>query len=355
MSAKTRSLVALAAAALAAAAGVLVLAGGEGTHAPGAQAHASTPASAHFVAPASRAMPATHGSREDMRVETHTPSGDSEPRSELSALIARDPVAAIRSIVERVRSARDEAEKAEALLLLCDEQALASRPEVAAALAEIATTADAVSARASATRMLGELGGESPDRVDKIGAIARGDASAEVREAAANALATLAERSPGELAAKAAQSIVANLGAETDAAVRATLLGSIRDTRDPAVVSALVTALSGETSQEGRDAAAELLGTVVSAQRGRALEALATRFAVEPDDEVRRTILASIVRAGRVDAAGTLEGLRSSAGTLEADVSDYLAILASGEDDPIKVAALKDARECARVGLAAAR
>jgi hypothetical protein len=354
MSAKSRSLAALAAAALAAAAGMLVLGGGEVAHATtGVPAHAAIPTPKHSVAPATRAAPP--GMNERARADTRLPSAGTASRSELSDLIARDPAAAIRSIVERVRSARDEAEKAEALLLLCDEQALACRPEVAAALAEIATTADAVSARASATRMLGELTGESTDRIEKVGAIARGDASAEVREAAADALATMAERSPGELAARAAQALVANLGAETDAVVRATLLGSIRDTRDPAVVSALVSALSSEASQEGRDAAAEVLGTVVWAQRGRALDALASRFAVEPDDDVRRTILASIVRAGRADALGTLQGLRSSAGTLEADVSDYLAILASGEDDPTKVAALKDARECARVGLAAAR
>jgi hypothetical protein len=202
--------------------------------------------------------------------------------------------------------------------------------------------------RAAALRALADIPNETPERVNEIASIGRRDRERGVREVAAIALADLADRSPGDVAATAASAAVANLADETDPAIRAALLGAIRDTRDAAVANTLIGALCGETDSMARDAAAEALGDVAVAHRARTIDALAARFVAEPDEDVRRTILASIVRAGRANSATTLEALRPNAGSLALDVDDYLVALRSGEDDPEKLAALKAAREAAR-------
>jgi hypothetical protein len=274
--------------------------------------------------------------------------GATRSERDLLALVARDPAAAARALLELVRTTRDDAERADALALLADERALSGRPEVAAGLAEIAATAELAVARAGALRTLGQLPAESAERAEKIAAIGRADADPEVRQAAASALADMAERAPGETAARASACLVESLRAETDGSVRATLLGAIRDTRDPTVADAVLSALARDADAQAREAAAGALADVASPYRARAVLALADRFGVESDDGLRRTLLASIVRAGRSSSLGTLESLLPQAGSLATDVNDYLAILRSGEDDPVKVAALKDARENAR-------
>jgi hypothetical protein len=273
-------------------------------------------------------------------------------RARLQALIARDPTEALARLLDLARSSPDPGEAQDAIDLLLDAPGLASRPEAERALTALASSGDQPWRRTAALHALGELPSETPERAREIADVARRDADPQVREAAASVLCELGERSPGDVSAAAARSIAAGLSGETDPAVRAALVGSIRDTRDPAVAEALMSALAGDSDAAARQAAAEVLGGVALASRPQAIAALAARFGSETDEDVQRTILASIVRAGRSDAIATLETLRANAGALAQDADDYIFALRSGEDDPARVTAIKEAREAARAGSA---
>jgi len=269
-------------------------------------------------------------------------------KEELKKLIDRDPAAAVVDVVAALKWATDEQGLAALASLLLSDPKLAGRADVLAALADMAQNDDLPARRATAIRTLGNLPGGDASRVDLLAGVGLGDPDPSVREAAAVALGVLADRSPGSVAATAAQDLVNAFSNESDPRVRSMLLYAVRDTRDGTVSTMLLLAVAQDPDVTVRQAAADMLGDVAAAYRSQALAALATQFGQETDPNFRATILASIVSDGRLAAIPVLQGLRGGSGDLQATVDDYLAGLLSGEDNMDRLQAMKRARELAR-------
>lgn len=270
-------------------------------------------------------------------------------REELLAMITDGDVGETgKKLIAALRSAKD-ADEAELIAsVIAESDEIATRPEVLSALADMAEHDDLAGRRAAAVRALGEIPGADADRLAQVAKIARADKDEDVRQAAAFSLGELGERSPGKLATQAARALVDGLAAEASGAVRTGLIYSVRDTRDPVVVDALLGAVQKDGEIAARQAAADILGDVAPAFRDRTMQALATRFEAEEDRDMKLTLLTSIIRAGRENAATTLESLKPRAGALAADIDDYLDGLRSGETDIEKLYALKQEREQSR-------
>ncbi len=265
-------------------------------------------------------------------------------RAELSSFIAKDPGAALAALLAELRVTGDEAAAGLILDVLTSEEAL-PHPEVLAALCDMASHDDVPFHRELALHGLGELPDGGADRVTQVAELARRERDPEVRETAAVALGALGDRSPGPVARSAAGEIVDSLATETDPRVRACFLYALRDTRDQRVADALLGAL-GDPDQGVRLAAADMLGDVAALHRDQAVSALATRFEQETDPQLRRTIVAAIVRAGRMGALPVLTALPG--GEEQPFIDDFVAGLRDGEDNMEKLYALRAAREKAR-------
>jgi hypothetical protein len=201
-------------------------------------------------------------------------------------------------------------------------------------------------------RSLADLPGADQARAEQVATLGRRDAAPEVREAAAVALGSMGDRSPGALAAATSRNVVESLAAEAHPRVRAMLAYAVRDSRDPAVADALLAALR-DPELEVRVAAADQLGDVAAAHRARAVSALAARFETENDRDARVTIVTAIVRAGKLQALQALQGLRG--GDLQPTIDDYVEGLRSGEDNVDRLFAMHLGNERARNQIASPR
>ena len=328
---------------------------------PVARARVSSPSAATPVA-SPRSREATERARESPKASQLTTAlepllsrllatrqagdenGARASRAELSMLIAKDPGAALAALLAGLRVAGDEAAAGLILDVLTSEEAL-PHLEVLAALCDMASHDDVPFHRELALHGLGELPDGGADRVAQVADLARRERDPEVRETAAVALGALGDRSPGPVARSAAGEIVDSLATETEPRVRACLLYALRDTRDQRVAGALLGAL-GDPDQGVRLAAADVLGDVAALHRDQAVSALATRFEQETDPQLRRTIVAAIVRAGRMGALPVLAALPG--GDEQPFIDDFVAGLRDGEDNMEKLYALRAAREKAR-------
>ena len=265
----------------------------------------------------------------------------------LAKLVAANPSAALVAILAALKAESDPLSLAVLSTALLDD-ALAGNPEVLSALKDMARDDDLPARRAMAVRTLGNLPGGDQARVDLLAGMERDDTDPSVREAAAVALGVVADRSPGDVAAAAAKSLVDALSSETDPRVRSMLLYAVRDTRASDVTSALIAALANDPDEAPRLAAADVLGDVAAAYRSEALDALAAQVPQATDPRLASTLITSIVSAGRLSAIPVLQRLRAGAGSLQPMIDDYLAGLTSGEDNMDKLEALRIARETAR-------
>jgi hypothetical protein len=311
---------------------------------------ASAKTSATPVAPAATATSPLARLLSGLRAADESNDEDTRRRlhDELVAFASENPARAAVELVAALRAAKDESETDTILGILTNEVEIASRPEVAAAFADIALNDTQAFRRSAAVRGLGEIPGADESRLSMIAKVARADRDEDVRQSAAFALGEVSEKSPGRLAAAASRELVSSLSSEPSGSVRTGLIYSVRDTRDPAVVTGLMSTLSADGEIAARQAAADVLGDVAAAHRVRAVETLASRFDVESDRDMRLTILTSIIRAGRENAVKALEALKPRAGELAADVDDYLEGLKSGETDMDKLFSMKQEREQAR-------
>lgn len=278
--------------------------------------------------------------------EGDDPAAVSAAKARVRDLVRKDPAGALRELLGAIRASEDEAQLGLVLGLLTSDPAL-PRDEVRAALLDMAQHDDVAMRRAAALHGLGQVRSPDEAQVADVAACAHGDPDPQVREAAATALGSLGDRSPGPLAASAARAIVADLADEREGRVRATLVYAVRDTREQPVSDALVGAL-GDSDPQVRLAAADMLGDVAAAHRADAVSAMARAFGRETQRDVRLCLVTAIVRAGRMNALSALEGL--SGGDLQPTIDDYLAGLRSGEDNPEKLFAIRQARERARKG-----
>jgi hypothetical protein len=268
-------------------------------------------------------------------------------KERLHRLAAENPTAALAAVLDAMKGETDPQSLTVLSSVLLDE-ALAGRPDVLAAIADVAQKDELPARRAAAVRTLGDLPGGDAARVELIGGLERQDTDPLVRATAAAALGAVGERSPGPVAAAAAKCLVDAFASEQDPHVRASLLYAMNDTRDPAVADALLGTLAHDQDLGARLAAADVLGTVAAAYRARAVDALAAQFGQESDGRVLETIIRSVVAAGRLSAIPVLQKMRGGAGDLQATIDDWLAGLQSGEDDMNKLEAIKAARETAR-------
>jgi len=312
-----------------------------GVATPAASAQNAAPAAAapNSLAQALKDLVAATASREEDAVDSLKES--------LSELAAQNPTAALGAVVDAMKAEKDPQALAALASVLLDD-ALAGRPEVLSALADMAQKDELPSRRATALRTLGDLPGGDAARVELIMGMEQKDQDPLVRASAASALGAVGERSPGPVAAAVAKSLIEAASAETDPQVRATLLYAVRDTRDASVADALLSALAHDTESGPRLAAAEMLGSVAAPHRARAMDVLAVQLGQESDARMRETIIKSIVSAGRMSAVPVLQRLRADSGEQQALIDDYLAGLASGEDSIDKLDAIKAARETAR-------
>ena len=269
-------------------------------------------------------------------------------RAEVLAWANDDPARAAAELVDALRAAEDELAASSIVSVLVQAFDVASRPEVASALLDIARNDPAACRRSAAAKGLGELPHPDEARVGEIASIARADTAEDVRLSAAFALGAVSDRSPGELSARAARELAASLDSEPSGAVRTGLIYSVRDTRQGAVVDGLLGALANDSEIAARQAAADVLGDVAPPHRVRTIEALASRFEAETERDMKLTLLTSLIRAGREGATATLVALAPRAGALAEDVNDYLEGLRSGETDMDRLYAMKQARESAR-------
>lgn len=226
---------------------------------------------------------------------------------------------------------------------------LAANVRVAEAFLTIAESRDGAPAqRQSALYFLSQAGVLSPALQDRIAAYARVEGDPALQSGAVAALAQVARLDEARAPSVNAQLLdVARSAA--DGMVRSNALGALtgRVTED-ATLTQVAEFLRSDRDSEVRRAAAESLGGVPAERRGPALAALEAAFRSESATEVRRTILISIVRAGRADAAATLERIAGIDPSLARDAQDYLEILATGETDPNRVFEAKSRREAGR-------
>jgi hypothetical protein len=222
-----------------------------------------------------------------------------------------------------------------------------ARPEVLAALAAIADSDAANDRRAAAIKALG-LAPADEASLARLDRLAREDGVTVVREAAANALGAVVERDPARGPAVARLLLAVALHDE-DESVRAAALWSLRGQDvDEAGVAQLARVLARDPDLAPRQAAADALAFVAPERRAPALAALASALGTERDEDIRKTILASVVRAGGADSVPVLEAIKAAHADLAADAEDYLSELRRGVTDMELLHAAKERREDAR-------
>ncbi len=216
--------------------------------------------------------------------------------------------------------------------LLADPTLTAS-PAVAAALLAVAEDGGAgLAARESALLVLGNAAGAPPDAPRRLHALATGPGAApSIRAGALAALASLAS-ARGESDAEPLGLLLGALRAEPDTDLRATLLAGVPlSGGPPGAVTAVASFLRDDRDPQVRAAAASALGDAPAGERARALSELEAAFLRNPERDVRRHALTSMIRLAGPGAAPILERLRPAAGAASPDVADYLAILGRGE------------------------
>jgi hypothetical protein len=155
------------------------------------------------------------------------------------------------------------------------------------------------------------------------------DAAPEVREAVVGNLVDEAARSFGRSRETAERRV--SLAVEASAPETAAgLLGalSLESVRSPSVAQVLGL-LEGSGHAGVRAAAARALGTVAAGEARRVMQALAGRYAAEPEPSVRKALLEGIARLGLSSAIPTLQKLKGVDAAMDAEVDLWLSLLAS--------------------------
>jgi hypothetical protein len=155
------------------------------------------------------------------------------------------------------------------------------------------------------------------------------DAAPEVREAVVGNLADEAARSFGR-SRETAERRVSLAEEASDPRTAAGLLGdvSLESVRSPSVAR-VRGLLQGSTHAEVRAAAARALGTVAAGEARPTLQALAERYPPETEPSVRKALLEAISRLGLSSAIPTLQKLKGVDVAMDAEVEEWLSLLAS--------------------------
>ena len=222
-----------------------------------------------------------------------------------------------------------------------------ARPEVLAALGALAERDTSEVRRAAAITALG-LAPPDDALVGYLDRLARTDPAAEVRAAAVKALGSSLESDPARGAAILERLLEVVLH-DDDGGVRAAAIWSLRGRdADATAVGQLVRVLGTDRDLGPRQAAAETLADVGPEHRLAALAALEGALAEERDQDLRRTILTSIIRAGGAAAIPVLESVKARHADLARDADDYLVELRRGVTDMEQLSELKQRKDAAR-------
>lgn len=232
---------------------------------------------------------------------------------------------------------------------IASDPSFAANPRIAEAFLGIAEKSDENAARRqSAFYFLAQTRHMPPALEDRVASFARSESDPALKSGAIQAMSQFARTDEARTPVVNGQLLDVARGAE-DPLIRSGALGAVQSrASDEATIAAVAGFLHSDRDGEVRRAAAESLGGVPAPIRVAALTELEKSYRVESAVDVKRTILMSIVRAGRMDAGATLERLIAIDPQLTRDVQDYLDILKSGETDVARIMDEKAKREAGR-------
>ncbi len=232
---------------------------------------------------------------------------------------------------------------------IASDPSFASNPRLAEQFLSLAESANENEARRqTALFFLSQTHAMPPLLQDRVAALARVEADPVVQSAAVQALAHFAGTDESRTATVNVQ-LVDIARSATDPMIRSgALAGVFSRAADENLIATVGEFLRADRDAEVRRSAAESLGGVPAPNRFVALAELEKAYRSEGAEEVRRTILISVLRAGRGDAAATLERLLPADAGLAPDVRDYLEILKTGETDINRIFEEKTRRDLAR-------
>jgi len=231
---------------------------------------------------------------------------------------------------------------------IASDPSFASNPRIQEAFLAIAEKGDENAARRqSAFYFLGQAHQVPPGLQDRIAAFARAESDPALQSGAIQALAQFARTDEARTVTVNTQLTDLARGC-TEPMIRANAISAIQSRAcDEAALATVAEFLRADRDGEVRRAAAEVLGGAPVQNRFVALAELEKAWRAEPEADVKRAILISIVRAGRADAAASLERLPPDP-ALARDVQDYLQILNAGETDTARIFEEKARREAQR-------
>lgn len=232
---------------------------------------------------------------------------------------------------------------------LASDPAFAANPRIQEAFLDIAERGDDLAVRRqSALYFLSQTWRMPPGLQDRIATLARMESDPSLQSGAVQALAQFARTDEARRAVVNGQLLDVARGS-TEAMIRANAISALAPRAcDDSSLAHVAEFLRSDRDSEVRRAAAEALGGAAVEARFVALAELEKAYRAEPGDDVKRTILMSIVRAGRGDAAAALERISSADPALARDALDYLEILRSGETDTDRIFEEKARRETGR-------
>jgi hypothetical protein len=218
----------------------------------------------------------------------------------------------------------------------------ADAPGVRDAFEKIARTDGSLERRQAAIAFLGGAS-DGDGRVGRtLLSLAEGDGDLSVRLTALGALAGYSQRNGDHAAAVNAGLMEIARPASNGDDVRTQALSSLEIRRaDEGMVRRLSEFLS-DGSSAVRLASAERMGDVPPAVRGATVAALDGALAREGNGAIKSHLLASLVKAGRGEAAGVLERAAARDPQIREDALDYLQILRAGYVDWSDILAEKD-------------
>ncbi len=231
--------------------------------------------------------------------------------------------------------------------LLSDPQ-IANAPELVQGFLSIARDDRNSDRRGQALLFLSGVTEISPQLVSDIVTLARNETDMQVRIGSISAL-TQYMQTHKEFSGQINETFIEIAKTDKDETVRGTAIQSLNLRESGAQsLDAVSDVLRADQASGVRAVAAMIMGDAPPQQRQFVMGKLEEAFTGEQDREVKRSMITSVVRAGREDALQSLERMRSSDPKYTDDVNDYIEILRTGERDMDKIWDQKFQREQAR-------
>lgn len=213
-------------------------------------------------------------------------------------------------------------------------------------LIEMAASEDPTK-RLAAVMLLGSSTQVTPEMIQTISGLARGDATDDVRLLAINAMGRWMDRN-SNLSEQLSMEIIGARDASTDAGVRGYAIQTVglqKNGLPASLVAPVSESLRIEAVAENRSIAALALSHSEPAAQPQALQNLQSAYHAETDLDAKRHLVTMMVRSSGDKAADILKNLQASEPLVQQDIKDYMEIIASGETDVNRIYELKNQRD----------